>query len=169
MRIQILNRNISWKLKYVCIFRSITSKEASSALKYTVSGLLGVQVSPKKYYASCLKTEWLKINNFCAYFQASDIHQPYPGAHPPGEGIPGGDGFGGTGGRTGGTGDPGAEPIKHAGGPGGSAGSSFSGLPGALIGFGCIVFAAALAAMVYLCFVRKRYKNTSICGKSVII
>ncbi len=31
-----------------CIFRSITSKEASSALKYTVSGLLGVQVETKR-------------------------------------------------------------------------------------------------------------------------
>ncbi len=65
--------------------------------------------------------------------QASDVHRPYPGAHP-------------------------AEPVVRPPGSGGAGG--FSGLPGALIAFGCAVFALAAAAIAYLCFVRRRIRDS---------
>jgi hypothetical protein len=36
------------------------------------------------------------------------------------------------------------------------SGSGFDGLPAALIAIGCVVFALALAAIVYLCLIKKK-------------
>ena len=49
-------------------------------------------------------------------------------------------------------------------------GGAFTGFPAALIAFGCLVFLLALAAMAYLCFIKRRYmsykKNLNIILKS---
>ena len=66
--------------------------------------------------------------------QASDIHKPYPGLDM----------------WQTGTGSENASPVKSAG------NSNFDGYPALLIAFGCIVFALALAAMAYLCVIRRR-------------
>ena len=65
--------------------------------------------------------------------QASSIHAPYPDL--PG-GLPGSKGI-----------EP--EPVTDS-------ESSFDGLPAALISIGCLVFALAFAAILYLCFMRRK-------------
>ena len=47
-----------------------------------------------------------------------------------------------------------ASPIRTGG--SGSSGAAFTGFPAALLAFGCLVFALALAAMAYLCVIKRR-------------
>ena len=65
--------------------------------------------------------------------QASEVHQPYLDA--PG-GLPGSKGIV----------DPPVRPVR----------SNFDGLPAALIAIGCLVFAFAFAAILYLCIMRRK-------------
>ena len=67
--------------------------------------------------------------------QASQIHAPYPDL--PG-GLPGSQSISGS------------LPTKS------DSQSTFKGLPAALISIGCLVFAFAFAAVMYLCIMRKK-------------
>ena len=65
--------------------------------------------------------------------QASNIHEPYPDL--PG-GLPGSKGI---------------EPLPIE-----DSEGNFNGLPAALISIGCLVFALAFAAIIYLCVMKRK-------------
>ena len=75
--------------------------------------------------------------------QAAGVHEPHPGAlrmaRPPGL-----------------SNQPVIEPAPSQAGPGGYSGSDYSGLPAVLVAVGCLVFALTLAAMAYLCVIKRR-------------
>ena len=68
--------------------------------------------------------------------QSTDIHAPYPD-------VPGG--------------LPGSQPIPPP--VTQDSRSDFDGLPAALISIGCLVFAFAFAALIYLCIMRRKWVN----------
>lgn len=79
--------------------------------------------------------------------QAKDIHKPYPGLDM----------------WTAGQGHENAAPVKSSG------SSNFSGYPGVLIAFGCLVFALTLVALVYLCSIRRKMKATEETNTKMIV